>query len=77
MLTVCCGRWDKSLTEATTQAEDERFASQTDQGTDLRLVPAEERRRLRKQAQGLLSGKTKWTPSWTDFRRDGRPLAGI
>ena len=65
------------MTEATTKARDEQEMSRTDGGINLKLVPAEKRKLLRKQAQDLLSGKTKWTPGWTDFQRDGRPLAGM
>ncbi len=72
-----CGRWDKTITEANNKAADERRMSTTDKGTNLKLVPAEERRLLRKQAQDLLSGKTKWTPGWADFQRDGRAAAGM
>ena len=77
MLIVWCGRWDKTMTEMAKKEEDERAMSRSDNGTNLKLVPAEERKILRKQAQDLLSGKTKWTPGWTDFQRDGRPLAGM
>ena len=76
MLIVWCGRWDKIMTDETTKSEDERKMSTTDKGINLKLVPVEERKHLRKQAQDLLSGKTKWTPGWADFQRDGRPLAG-
>ena len=59
------------------KAADDRNAGTTIRGTNLQLVPAEERKTLRKQAQDLLSGKAKWTPGWADFPRDGRPLAGM
>ena len=77
VLIVGCGRWDKTMTDTAQKESDERAMSTTDQGTNLRLVPAEERKTLRKQAQDLLSGKAKWTPGWADFQRDGRPLAGM
>ena len=77
MLIIWCGRWDKSFTEAATKAEDEKTRSSTKNGMNLKLVPVEERQILRKRAQDLLSGRTKWTPGWTDFQRDGRPLAGM
>ena len=57
--------------------EDEQLASATENGTNLKLVPVEKRKLLRKQAQDLLSGKTKWTPGWMDLRPDGRSLAGM
>ena len=77
MLIMWCGRWDNSMTEAGNKATDEKIMSTSDKGTNLKLVPAEERKILRKQAQDLLSGKTKWTPGWADFQRDGRQLAGM
>ena len=65
------------MTETAHKEADEKALSTSDQGTNLKLVPAEERKTLRKQAQDLLSGKAKWTPGWADFPRDGRPLAGL
>ena len=59
------------------KSEDEQRASATANGTNLKLVPIEKRKLLRRQAQDLLTGKAKWTPGWTDLRPDGRPLAGM
>ena len=65
------------MTDVNQKTADERNMGMTKQGTDLKPVPAEERKILRKQAQDLLSGRAKWTPGWADSQRDGRPLAGM
>ena len=65
------------MTDINQKAADERNMGLSDKGTTLKMVPAEERKILRKQAQDLLSGKAKWTPGWADSQRDGRPLAGM
>lgn len=69
--------WDKKMTDMVQKQEIQRSTSTTEGGTDVKLVPTEKRKLLRRQAQDLLSGKTKWTPGWADFQRDGRPLAGM
>lgn len=65
------------MTDMVQKQEIQRSTSTTEGGTDVKLVPTEKRKLLRRQAQDLLSGKTKWTPGWADFQRDGRPLAGM